>query len=79
MSLALVPQDNSIFGNVIETYDLLRSPEMGREKFISGEVTLGVQHCLLVRKGVKLEHIERIFSHEQASQYCRCRVVVGIL
>lgn len=63
---AVVPQENSIFGNVTETYDLLRLPEMGKVKFVQGEVTLGVRHCLVVRNGVKLEQIQRILSHEQA-------------
>ncbi|KAJ3514373.1 hypothetical protein NLJ89_g2412 [Agrocybe chaxingu] len=66
--LAVVPQENSIFGNVIETYDLLRTAD---PTFICGEITLKVKHCLLVRKGVKLHQIKRIMSHEQALGQCR--------
>jgi hypothetical protein len=68
----VIPQENSIFGNVIETYDLLRLPEVGQGKSVQGEITLLVQHCLLVRKGVKMEEIGRLLSHEQVSRRSRC-------
>ena len=61
----LVPQENTIFGAVTETYDALRGPLMGRDILVRGEVTLAVQHCLLARQGVNFEDIERIVSHEQ--------------
>ncbi|KAF9005077.1 Prephenate dehydratase-domain-containing protein [Cyathus striatus] len=64
---AVVPQENSIFGIVIETYDALRNRTIG---YIRGEVTLKVDHCLLVRRGVKLEEITKIMSHEQALGQC---------
>ena len=67
--LAIIPQENSTFGAVIETGDLLRLPITGTDIFVAGETTLSIQHCLLVRRGVKLEHVETILSHEQASQF----------
>jgi prephenate dehydratase len=60
--LGVVPQENTIFGTVLETYDVLRKPVSG---FIRGEVTLQIQHCLLVRQGVELYDIQKVFSHEQ--------------
>lgn len=57
-----MPQENTIFGNVIETYDVLRTNVSG---YIRGEVTLKVAHCLLVREGVTLSDIEVVMSHEQ--------------
>ena len=62
--LGVVPQENSTFGSVIETYDNLRRPDT---KFVRGEITLQVQHCLLVRHGVKRDNIKKIMSHEQVS------------
>ncbi|KAJ6513895.1 PDT-domain-containing protein [Mycena vitilis] len=64
----VVPQENTIFGSVIETYDGLRAQNAG---FVRGEVVLEVQHCLLVRRGVKREDIRYIKSHEQALGQCR--------
>ncbi|KAJ7109156.1 Prephenate dehydratase-domain-containing protein [Mycena epipterygia] len=64
----VVPQENSIFGSVIETYDALRRRDVGA---IRGEVVLEVQHCLLARRGVKREDIRCIKSHEQALGQCR--------
>jgi len=59
--VGVVPHENSIFGTVAETYDLLRSSSC----FIRGEVTLQIDHSLLVKQGVQLHQIRRVFSHEQ--------------
>lgn len=68
--VGLVPQENSIHGIVIETYDFLRVPDFGREVFVRGEVAIPIQHCLITRKGVALEDVKRVFSHEQALGQC---------
>ena len=68
----LIPQENSIFGPVTETYDALRLREAGETKFVKGEVTLGVKLCLIVRRGVKAEAVTRILSHEQVCKTQSC-------
>jgi prephenate dehydratase len=68
-SLALLPQENSIFGVVTETYDLLRSSELGESKWIRGAVTLSVQHCLVARRGKTMRDIKRVLSHEQVRKF----------
>jgi len=69
LTLGLLPQENSIFGIVTETYDLLRSSELGENKWIRGAVTLSVQHCLVVRRGKTMRDIKRVLSHEQVRQF----------
>ena len=55
-----MPQENTIFGSVIETYDALR--ETG---YVQGDITLQIRHSLIVRRGVQLHDIRRVLSHEQ--------------
>ena len=54
---------------MVETTDLLRLPVVGREKFVVGETTIAINHCLVVRKGVKAEDIDVFLSHEQVSGF----------
>ncbi|KAF9569664.1 PDT-domain-containing protein [Agrocybe pediades] len=63
----VIPQENSIFGPVVETYDRLRSTE---KSFVRGEMTLEVEHCLLVKRGVQISQVRRVMSHEQALGQC---------
>ena len=63
--MGLIPQENSIHGIVIEAYDILRTPDVGRDVFVRGEVTIAIQHCLITRKGVAIQDVKRVLSHEQ--------------
>ncbi|KAG7086436.1 hypothetical protein E1B28_002390 [Marasmius oreades] len=67
VDFGVIPQENTIFGPVVETYDALRNID---SSFICGEVTLKVQHCLLVRAGVNISDITCVMSHEQALGQC---------
>ena len=62
----VVPLENSTAGTVNAVYDLV-----GKYKFyIVKSLKLKIYHSLLVRRGVKLEDIKEIVSHEQALQQC---------
>ncbi|XP_006454418.1 hypothetical protein AGABI2DRAFT_182401 [Agaricus bisporus var. bisporus H97] len=66
--VGIVPQENTVFGTVIETYDKLRQAKCG---FVKGEVAIPIQHCLVVQEGVQLHEIEYVLSHEQALGQCQ--------
>ncbi len=62
----LLPVENSLYGIVFETFDLL-----SEYKFkIIGEVFLKINHYLLAEKKYRLNEIEKIFSHPQALGQC---------
>ena len=62
----VIPLENSTAGSVNMVYDL-----MMRHNFrIVRSVRLKVDHNLLARRGVKLEDIREIWSHEQAISQC---------
>lgn len=62
----VIPLENSTAGSVNAVYDL-----MMRHNFrIVRSVRLKVDHNLLAKKGVKLEDVREIYSHEQAINQC---------
>jgi len=73
----VMPLQNTIYGAVTETLDcLLSSPtssqcvsanaEAGPSRpRIVGDLVLPIRHCLVARKGVKMEDIRWVRSHEQ--------------
>lgn len=62
VKLGIVPVENSIQGSVVLTYDLLNE----RKLKIQCETILRVRHCLIANQGVKMEDIEKVYSHPQA-------------
>ncbi len=62
----VLPIENSTAGSVNAVYDL-----MIRYNFkIVRSCRLKVDHCLLAKKGVAIEEIKEVFSHEQAINQC---------
>lgn len=62
----VLPVENSSAGSVTAVYDL-----MVRHKFsIVKSIKLHVNHSLLGKKGMKMENIKEIISHDQALQQC---------
>lgn len=63
----ILPLENSTAGSVNRIYDLM----MEHDCFIVRSVRVKVDHCLLAKKGAKLESIKEIYSHEQAIAQCQ--------
>ena len=62
----IVPIENSLYGSVYETYDLLLKNSFS----ILGELNLQIRHNLLAQKNFKLKNIKEIYSHPQALGQC---------
>lgn len=62
----VLPLENSTAGSVTKIYNLMQS----RNFKIIRSVRVKVDHNLVTKKGVKLEEIREIFSHEQALSQC---------
>jgi len=62
----VLPVENSTAGSVTEIYDL-----MSRHRFfVVRALKLDVDHCLLAKRGAKIEDITEIVSHRQALAQC---------
>lgn len=75
MPFGIIPQENSINGSVVESYNVLRIPAVGQETFVRGVTVFAVKHSLVARRGVKLENVGKILSHEQVSS---CNGIISI-
>ena len=64
----VVPIENSLQGSVNDTLDILISQS---GLFISRELVMPIEHCLLVMSDTAVTEIEVIYSHPQALGQCR--------
>ena len=63
----IIPIENSLFGSVTETLDLLiREPSLS----IKNEIIISIEHCLIVHPASKDTNITKIYSHPQALGQC---------
>ena len=63
---AVMAIENSIAGSILPNYTLLQNSNLA----IAGEVYLKIKQNLLVNKGVKLEDIREVHSHQMALLQC---------
>lgn len=68
VDLALVPIENSVEGSVTVTLDTLTG--QAHDVRIVGELLLGVHHALIGAQQIRLEQIERVFSHPHVPGQC---------
>lgn len=62
-----LPVENSIAGSINQTYDLLTDSVLN----VVGEQIVRVRHNLLVKPGVQLSEVKRVYSHPQALAQCQ--------
>ncbi|MCX6149039.1 MAG: prephenate dehydratase [Ignavibacteriales bacterium] len=62
----VVPVENSLYGSVFETYDLLLQHTFK----IVGELNLQINHFLMSHKKYKVNQLKKIYSHPQALGQC---------
>ncbi len=63
---AVMAIENSIAGSILPNYSLLQNSKL----VIVGEVYLSIKQNLLVNKGVKIEDIKEVHSHQMALLQC---------
>ena len=62
----ILPIENSSYGSVNAVYDLMKNYNF----HIARSIKLKIDHVLLAPRGVKLEDVREIYSHEQAIGQC---------
>jgi prephenate dehydratase len=66
VNYGVVPIENSLYGSIFETYDLLFQNSLT----IVGEINLQINHYLLSSQNYKLDQIKKVYSHPQALGQC---------
>ncbi|AYA39577.1 bifunctional chorismate mutase/prephenate dehydratase [Xenorhabdus nematophila] len=62
----ILPLENTSSGAINEVYDLLQHTPLS----IVGEITLPINHCLLVTEYTDISRIKTVYSHSQPFQQC---------
>ena len=63
---AVVPIENTSSGAINDVYDLLQHTSLS----LVGELTIPIDHCVLVSGSTDLNQIETVYSHPQPFQQC---------
>ncbi|MCE0828816.1 bifunctional chorismate mutase/prephenate dehydratase [Buttiauxella sp. A2-C2_NF] len=63
---AVVPLENTSSGAINDVYDLLQHTSLS----IVAEMTVPIDHCVLVKGTTTLDSIHRVYSHPQPFQQC---------
>ena len=63
---AVVPIENTSSGGINDVYDLLQHTSLS----IVGEMTVPIDHCVLVSGSTTLDAIHTVYSHPQPFQQC---------
>ncbi|WON76374.1 bifunctional chorismate mutase/prephenate dehydratase [Serratia sp. UGAL515B_01] len=63
---AILPIENTSSGSINDVYDLLQHTSLS----IVGELTLPIDHCVLVTGATDLSQIDVVYSHPQPFQQC---------
>jgi prephenate dehydratase len=66
VEMVAVPIENTLIGPIVENLDLIARHDM----HIIAEVCLPIEHCLVGKKGLKLEEITEVLSHPKALAQC---------
>ncbi|MQL50220.1 bifunctional chorismate mutase/prephenate dehydratase [Photorhabdus khanii] len=62
----ILPIENTSSGSINDVYDLLQHTSLS----IVGEITIPINHCLLVASNTELSQIKTVYSHPQPFQQC---------
>ncbi|MDO7161156.1 prephenate dehydratase domain-containing protein, partial [Acinetobacter baumannii] len=62
----VVPIENTSSGGINDVYDLLQHTSLS----IVGEMTIVIDHCVLVSGTTDLDTIDTVYSHPQPFQQC---------
>ena len=73
LDYGVLPLENNITGPLNEIYDLLIKNQVA----IVGELQYHIKHCLVAKKQLDLQSVERVYSHPQALM--QCSDVIGMM